>query len=269
MLRENKVKQALDQGRVVLGTMISEMRSPAVVLITAGAGFDFMFIDMEHGAYTIETVADMIKVARLAGIVPLVRVPDPHYFLLSRPLDAGAMGLMVPRVEDIATVEHIVRSVKFPPWGSRGVSTFKGHSDYTHVDTWEFTRFQNEETLVILQIERRRAIEQIEKIAAVPGVDVCLIGPNDLTLSLGAESRRDPAVVKAIERVIAACDAAGIASGIHIGDTEELGMWMRKGMRMITCSNDAAFLSSGASQAVQALRRLAAELERDQPKGMV
>ena len=111
MLRENKVKRALTQGQVVIGTMISEMRSPAIGLIMAKAGFDFMFIDMEHGAYNIETVADLIKVARLAGIAPLVRVPDPVYFLLSRPLDAGAMGLMVPRIEDIATVEHIVRSV--------------------------------------------------------------------------------------------------------------------------------------------------------------
>ena len=257
MLRENRVKRVLKQGQVVIGTMISEMRSPAIGLIMAGAGFDFMFIDMEHGAYTIETVADLIKVARLAGIVPLVRVSDPQYFLLSRPLDAGAMGLMVPRIEDLATVEHVVRSVKFPPLGSRGCSTFKGHSDYTQVNTREFTDFQNEEVLVILQIERREAIEQIEEIAAVPGVDVCLIGPNDLTLSLGAASRRDPAVVAAIERVIAACDVAGIASGIHIGDVEELGMWMRKGMRMITCSNDSAFLSSGASQVVQELRGLA------------
>jgi 2-keto-3-deoxy-L-rhamnonate aldolase RhmA len=261
MLRENGVKRALKQGRVVIGTMISEMRSPAIAQIMAGAGFDFMFIDMEHGAYTIETVADLIKVARLAGIVPLVRVPDPHYFLLSRPLDAGAMGLMVPRIEDPATVEHIVRSVKYPPLGTRGCSTFKGHSDYTRVVLREFTNFQNEEVLVILQIERREAIERIEEIAAVPGVDVCLIGPNDLTLSLGASSRHDPAVIAAIERVIAACDAAGIASGIHILDVEELGMWMRKGMRMITCSSDARFLSSGAMQAVRALRALAEDME--------
>jgi len=120
MLRENRVKRALKQGRVVVGTMICEMRSPAIALIMAGAGFDLIFIDMEHGAYAIETVADLIKVARLAGIVPLVRVPDPHYFLLSRPLDAGAMGLMVPHVEDLATAEHIVRSVRFPP-GVAGV----------------------------------------------------------------------------------------------------------------------------------------------------
>jgi 2-keto-3-deoxy-L-rhamnonate aldolase RhmA len=114
---------------------------------------------------------------------------------------------------------------------------------------------------VILQIERREAIEEIEKITAVPGVDVCLIGPNDLTLSLGAESRDDPVVVAAIDRVIAACDAAGVASGIHISDVQELGMWMRKGMRMITCSTDTEFLSRGAAQVVQGLRRLAESVE--------
>jgi len=261
MLRQNKVKRALKQGQVVIGTMISEMRSPAIAQIMAGAGFDFIFIDMEHGAYTIETVADMIKVARLAEIVPLVRVPDPNYFLLSRPLDAGAMGLMVPRIKDKATVEHIVRSIKYPPLGVRGCSTFRGHSDYTpQPNIREFTNFQNEEVMAILQIERREAIEKIEEIATVPGVDVCLIGPNDLALSLGADSRHDPIVVQAIERVIAACDAAGIASGIHIPDVEELGMWMRKGMRMITCSNDTRFLFDGATQVVQELRTLAEDL---------
>jgi len=261
MLRENRVAGALRRNEVVLGTMVQEVRSPAIAQLLARSGLDFMFIDMEHGAYNIETVADILKVARLAGIVPMVRVPDPNYFLLSRPLDAGAMGLMVPRIESRETVEQIVHSVKYPPLGTRGCSIFKGHSDYApDIDLRKFTNFQNDQVLVILQIERKEAIDRIEELAAIPGVDVCLVGPNDLTLSLGADSPRDQVVLEAIERVILACQNAGIASGIHVGNLEALKTWMRKGMRMIMYSSDLGFILAGASEAAQELRTAAQTL---------
>lgn len=125
----------------------------------------------------------------------------------------------------------------------------------------QFTNFQNQEVLAILQVERHKAIDQIEQIAALPGFDVCLTGPNDLTLTLGAASSRDPVVVGAIEWAIAACDSAGIVSRIRIGDVEELGMWMRKGMPTITCSSDSELLCSGAPQVTLQLRRLSEAVE--------
>ena len=122
MLRPNRVKQALKRGEPALGTMISEVGSAGFVWMLANTGFDFVFIDMEHGTFDLAVVADMIKVARLADIVPLVRVPDLGYHLVARVLDAGAMGVMLPRVETREQVEQFVSFMKYPPVGVRGAS---------------------------------------------------------------------------------------------------------------------------------------------------
>ena len=253
-MRENRVKHLLEEGQTAIGTMITEARSPAIAQMLAVAGFDFVFIDMEHGAFNMETVEDIVRVARLAGITPLVRVPNPEYHLLSRPLDQGAQGLMLPRVEDRATVKKVVDGMKYPPIGSRGCAITRGHSDYREERQREFCDFQNRETMVIIQIERKRAIEQIDELVSVPGVDVALMGMNDLTLSLGASSTTAPEVIAAAEKVIDACHRHGVVSGIHIANVGQLQDWMRKGMRMITCSSEIGFLYSAATAAVKELR---------------
>ncbi len=253
-MRDNKVRMALKRGETVIGTMVTEMRSPAIALLFAHAGFDFMFIDMEHGAYSIETVADIIKVARLADIVPLVRVPDGVYHLIARVLDAGAMGVMVPRVETREQVEQAVAALRYPPVGERGCSTSKGNSDYQGGPLWEFTRHANEHILAVMQIERKAAIEHIDELLSVPGVDVALIGPSDLTLSLGAPNPQDPAVQEAIQKVIEAGRRHGVATGIHLRNVEQLKVWRERGMTMLTYSTDLDLILSGARAGVQALR---------------
>jgi 2-keto-3-deoxy-L-rhamnonate aldolase RhmA len=254
-MKRNALKQALQQGKTVFGTMVQEIRSPAVAMVMATAGFDFLFIDMEHGAYDLETVADLIKVARLSGLTPLVRVPDAQYHLISRVLDAGAQGFMVPRVETRETVEQVVQWAKFPPLGSRGCSPFKGHADYRPEPMWEFTRQANEDTMVILQIERKAAIEDIEGLLAVPGVDAAILGPNDLALSLGiAEDMSNPVMIESIDKVVQACERRGIPCGMHVGDLNALKNWMSKGMRLVVYSTDLSFLLSGARSGLKVLR---------------
>ncbi len=257
---ENKVKRALQRGEVVIGTMIQESRSPAIAQILANIGFDFMFIDMEHGAYDLETVADIIRVARLAGICPLVRVPDPEYHLMARPLDAGAQGVMIPRVEAREQVERIVERVRYPPVGVRGVAASRGHTDYRRQKLRSLADWLNQETLIVIQIERRRALERVEELVSVPGVDVALVGTNDLALSLGVPEPTDQAIIAGVERVITACREAGVAPGIHLRDVEALGRWMRRGVRMIACSTDVDLLQEAASRALEHLRAVAAEV---------
>lgn len=254
-MRDNRVKQALKRGETVIGSMATEMRSPAIALLFANAGFDFFFIDMEHGAYDIATVADIIKVARLAGICPLVRVPDAEYHLMARPLDAGAQGLMIPRVETREVVERIVQCVQYPPAGVRGCSVSRGHNEYMGAPLAEFTRHANENVLVVLQIERRRAVEDIDQLLSVPGVDVALIGPNDLAVSLGTMDTQHPETEAAIQTVVEAAQRHGVAAGIHSRDVEVLRMWEERGMRMLTCSTDTDLIFRGARAAVEALRK--------------
>jgi 2-keto-3-deoxy-L-rhamnonate aldolase RhmA len=254
-MRENKVKSALKRGETVFGTMVQEMRSPGIAQILALAGFDFFFIDMEHSPYNLETVADIIRVARLSDIAPFIRVPDLEYFLLSRPLDAGAMGLMTPRVDTPDQVRKVVSFMKYPPMGERGCAVQRAHSDYLSVPTKEFIEAMNRETLVIIQIESKEAIDHIEEMVSVPGVDVALIGPNDLSISLGIPGEpSNPLEVESIEKVIAACNKYGVAAGIHTGGLDDLKSWMQKGMRFITWSGDIGMIMNASRNALQTLR---------------
>jgi len=255
MLKPNKVKQALKRGEPVIGTMLSEVTSPGFIWMLANAGFDYVFIDMEHGAFTLPIVADMIKVARLAGIVPLVRVPDLAYHAIAPVLDHGAMGLMLPRVETRAQAEQFVSFMKYPPVGVRGGTASRGHTDYTGASARELVEHMNEHTLVILQIERKRAVENIDELLSVPGVDVALIGPFDLTISLGEASGDAPAVDEAIGRVVDSGRRNNVASGIHIGDPATVLRWHARGMTMLTCNSDLGFFSAGAQSTVNALRK--------------
>ena len=158
-MKDNVLKRSLDDGKVVIGTMLQELRTPAIPLLLADVGFDFLFIDMEHGAHNMETVADLLKIIRLTGMTPLVRVPDLQYHLIARCLDAGAQGIMVPRIETREQVEEIVKYVKYPPLGVRGCSINKGHNDYKAEALIPFVQKANKENFVIVQIERKKAID--------------------------------------------------------------------------------------------------------------
>jgi 2-keto-3-deoxy-L-rhamnonate aldolase RhmA len=254
MLRPNKIKQALARGEPVIGTMVSETSATGYIWTLANLGYDFVFIDLEHGAFTLPAVADMVKVARLSGIVPIVRVPDLAYHVVGPVLDVGAMGLMLPRVETRAQVEQLVSFMKYPPLGVRGASSGRGHTDYVGTGPRELVSHMNEHTLVVLQIERRRAVEDIDSLLSVPGVDVALIGPFDLTISLGEASTTAPAVEAAIQLVVDAAKRQGVASGIDAHDPEVVLGWRRRGMTMLSSGSDLGFFSAGARQSLGVLR---------------
>jgi 2-keto-3-deoxy-L-rhamnonate aldolase RhmA len=254
-MKPNALRHLLDQGKPTYGTMIQDLRTPSIGQIMAQAGCDFLFFDMEHGPYNLETIADLVRVTRLSGITPLVRVPDAQYHLISRVLDLGAQGIMIPRVETKAQVEHIVECATFPPRGKRGCSVNKGHNDFLPQNPLQFAEQANRENLIILQIERRQAVEEIEEILSVPGVGATIIGPNDLALSLGVQSDDMLAALEGpIQRVLDACLAQDIPSGIHIGNLEWLSEWQHRGMQLLCYSNDINFLRAGAANGIRWLR---------------
>jgi len=256
-LRDNPVRAALRVGQAVTGTMVVEMRSTAVPPLLRQAGFDFMYLDTEHGVYDMATMADIVRVARLVGLPPIVRVPDAEYHLIARTLDAGAMGIMVPRVETREQVESIVAASRFPPLGSRGCSTGKGNSDFVAAPFREFADHANDNILVVLQIERSRAVDHIDELLSVPGVDAAVIGPVDLSLSLGVDDIHDSRVEKAIGRVVESAAKHRIASGIHVRDLPMIRYWREKGMTMLAYSSDLDFLTSGSNRAASDLRDIA------------
>jgi 2-keto-3-deoxy-L-rhamnonate aldolase RhmA len=254
-MKDSRIKQALKEGKVVIGTMITEFRTPEVIRMMAVAGFDFVFIDTEHSLYSLETVIDMVRVAKSLDLDVLVRVPDAEYHLIARTLDAGAQGVMVPRIESVQQVQRIVNAVKYPPFGQRGFGGRAILTDYKKMPLKEQIEQFNKNTMIVLQIERKKAIDDIESLVSINGVDAALIGPNDLSISLGIPGEfTHPTMVEAIQNVVNNCERFHIAPGIHVGDMKTLLQWKDRGMKILTYSTDAALMMSAASEATRSLK---------------
>lgn len=255
MYAANPIKQALAQGRVVIGTMIVQVRAPAVIQLFAQYGLEYVFIDMEHGPYTVESAADLIQVARLAGIAPFVRVPETQYQLYSRMLDAGAQGIMTPRVETVEQVERIMRYTRYPPVGERGFSRLAAHVNFADVDVAQYVAWANANLVNIIQIESKRAVDNLEALIAVRGVDGVIMGMDDLSLSLGVPGdTQHPLAEEALEHVVAVCQRAGMPWGLHLPDVERLERWIGRGMQLATFSSDIWMLQRALRDGVGRLR---------------
>ena len=244
-------------GECIYGTMIRQARDPGAPAIFAAAGFDFVFIDMEHGNYSMETVADLIRGAKSAGIATIIRVPHLETHFISRVLDAGAEGIMVPMTSTRQQAEQIVRYSKYTPLGQRGFGNQTGQTDYKPLKTPDFMKEANEHTLIVAQIETREAIENIEVILDVEGIDVGLIGPNDLSISMGIPDQMGSEIItKAIEEVVESAKKKGKASGIHIANIEAIKKWRAKGMTVLAYSIDIALMYSASKSSLEELKRL-------------
>ena len=238
--------------------MVSEIRSPGIGVLFARAGFDYFFVDMEHGSFSMETVSDMILAARAAGIPLIVRPPSrkAHEYL-SRPLDSGAAGLLVPQVQSVKEVKNIVRWCRYPPIGERGVALARQHTFFEAGDTVQTVAQLNEEVLIALQIEHKQAIDNLEEILSVPGIDVAFVGPSDLSVSLGKPGQaNDPVVTEAIQRVIDVCAEKGVIPGIHTGSVEKAEYWINRGMKMIGFKTDIKFILEICKDSVKKLHSL-------------
>jgi 2-keto-3-deoxy-L-rhamnonate aldolase RhmA len=243
------MKRALKAGQPQVGTMIAELRQPAVMQLLANAGFDFVIIDNEHGPFNIETIADLSRTALYVGLTPLVRIPDLAYPYIAQSLDAGAQGVMVPRITEAAQVREVVQMMKHPPLGWRGNALARGYSRFLSGSVSEVLAAVNEETLLVVQIETQQAIENLAEIVAVPGVDVALIGPSDLSISLGVPGQLDaPLMQEAIEATIAACQNQGVTPALHINNVELAVYWAKKGMQVLSSGSEAGLLVQAGQQ---------------------
>jgi 2-keto-3-deoxy-L-rhamnonate aldolase RhmA len=246
IITENRVKRALRDGKFVVGTMVVEIRQPAVMQLLKNAGFDFAIIDNEHGPFNIETIADLSRSAKQIDLTPLVRVPDLFYPYIAQSLDSGAQGVMVPRIFHAEQVREAVQMVKYPPTGRRGCALARGFTDFKGGPVSEAMAQTNEESMLIIQIETQEAVENIEEIAAVPGVDVALVGPNDLSIALGVPGQMDSSKLHAaIEKVIDTCQRNNVFPALHINNLDWGMHWVDKGMRMLSLFSEAGLMTRG------------------------
>lgn len=252
-----KLKRMLKDGGLTIGTMISELRNPNVAYMLAQCGFDFLIIDTEHGAYCPETVSDIIAAARGAGICVVVRIPEIRRETILKPLDSGATGLLVPQVNTAEQAKEIIKHAKYPPAGNRGVGLRRAHSQYRKVDATEYLKQANDNTFIAVQAETTTAIENLEEIASVPGIDSIFVGPFDLSVSLGIPAQvTHPREVEAIDRVIEVCQKHGLAPGIMIFNLSILKSWVEKGMRFVAYGSDISLLADIAAEGVKELKSI-------------
>ena len=253
-MRENVVRAKLARGEAVYGMFVTEFDSPAIPVVLADAGLDFFVLDMEHGAFTITSALHILQTARLAQITPLVRVPDGMYHVIAPALDAGAQGIVVPRVETRELAERSLSAMRYPPLGVRGVYGGKANNDYQPVKLMDYTRHANENILAMIQIESKTAVEHADELLATPGLDGVLIGPWDLASSLGLDPS-DAKVEVMVERVLEAAQRQKVACGIHLGDPAAVKRWQSRGMTFLSCMGDLEMLRNSAHALNEALRR--------------
>ncbi len=254
-MRANGPKRAVADGGISLGTMVFEFNTPGIGRIIGEAGAEFVIYDMEHTGWSIETIRMLMATTRAADTVPMVRVPATEYHLLSRPLDVGAMGLMVPMVESAEQAKLIVDSAKYPPHGRRGAAFGVAHDDYAGGDIVEKMRSANDEVVLIAQIETAAGIEHVDAIAAVPGIDVLWIGHFDLSNSLGVPGQfTHPTYTAAVERVLAACRDHGKVPGIMGGDLKMAQESLAQGFRMVAYGGDLWLYQAALRDGLAALR---------------
>jgi 2-keto-3-deoxy-L-rhamnonate aldolase RhmA len=232
---------------------VTEFDSPAIPVILADAGLDFFVLDMEHGAYSLKSALALLQTARLANITPLVRVPDGMYHVIAPALDAGAQGIVVPRVETRAVAERSIAAMRYPPLGVRGIYGGKANNDYQPTRLMEFTRHANENILALIQIESKTAVERADELLATPGLDGVLIGPWDLASSLGVDPS-DALVDAMIQRALDAAQRHNVACGIHLGDPKIVKQWQARGMTFLSCLADLEMLRNSAYALNKALR---------------
>ncbi len=239
------LRQRLREGDVVFGQMVLELFTSGIGPMLAACGMDFVIYDMEHGRCDIGLLAELVASCRGSQIVPIARVPDRHFQPLSRVLDVGVRGVMVPRVETRAQAEEIVAQLNYAPLGRRGVALGVAHDLY-RAGGPEFFAQANEATVVILLLETAKAFENLEEIVSVPGVDIAWMGHYDLTVSMGIAAQFEhPRFLEAMDALLASCRRHGVAPGFLPATPESAERWIRKGFRALSLGSDIGVFLNG------------------------
>jgi len=253
----NTARKKLMADELVLCMAVNQMRSAEAPMIAAACGFDAIFVDLEHSATSLETAAMICVAAASAGITPIARVPSQETFHAARILDAGAQGVMLPHVETVEEARAIVHKLRFPPLGVRSAYGTGPSLGYGQVSQADANVFLNENELLIVLLETPQAIEKVDAIAAVPGIDVIHIGALDVSNIMGIPAAyRDPRMRAVFEKVARACKANGKAMGVGgaRGDLDLQRDMIRLGVRYLTSGSDVSYLMMAARKEIAALR---------------
>lgn len=254
-MRPNRVKKTLREGGVAIGTSAFEFASPGLGRLAAGAGADFLFMDMEHSGWSEETIKMLIATSRVADLPTIVRVPATQYHLIARVLDVGADGVMVPMCESAEQARLLVQSAKYPPVGRRGSAFGIAHDDYPSGNAVAKIREANAETWLCALVETVTGIENVDAIAAVDGIDVVWLGHFDLSNSMGIATQfTHPDYLRAVDRLVAACRKHGKAPGHLVHNVPDGRAKLAQGFRCLSYSSDMWLFKQALADGINALR---------------
>lgn len=254
MKGHGNLKERLQRREVTIGSWITLGHS-SIAEIMAGAGFDWLTVDMEHSAITLHEAQQLIQVIDLSGCVPLVRVGANDANLIKRVMDAGAHGVIVPMINTREDAEQAVGAVKYPPQGFRGVGLARAQSygaDFEGYRKWNET-----ESIVIVQIEHIKAVENMEAILSVEGVDAFIIGPYDISASLGVPGQFEhPKMTSVLGEILDTARRLEAVAGYHVvpPDTTQVVERIRQGYRFLAYSTDFLFLGESCRGGLKAIR---------------
>jgi 2-keto-3-deoxy-L-rhamnonate aldolase RhmA len=251
------LKQRVKQGDMLLVGCIMDCRSGSAVEMYHEFGYDVVMIDREHTALNSETILEHIRLCRALGIPSMVRVADHTYHEFNRMLDQAPDGIMVPRIRTRADAEMVVNTVKYPPLGQRGLggSTCPTGKYLGWPKVNDQVSYVNEQLVVGIQIETAEALADVDNILAVPGIDMAIVGNDDLSIGMGIlDHLDDPRYLAAVEKVIAACEKHHVLPGIAGGDPTWVRYWRDRGMRVFWCAADVVSMWEATRNSIAAIR---------------
>lgn len=253
------IKKRLYKGDTVIGTFLS-LGNPVTTEMIAQAGFDWVVIDLEHGLGDEQAALHQLLSVKNSNTTAIVRVESCHKQRIHRVLDFGAGGIMCPRVDTADDAALVIKAMRYPPEGIRGVAKMIPVAAYG-LQFDDYRRATETDLLGVIQIETKSSLEHLDAIAAVDGVDVLFIGPSDLSMSLGIFGQTDhPVFLRTLESVVRAAGKAGKHTGILIGDPAETKKYIDLGIRCIACGTEAGFLMKGARATVTSMRQVTGAL---------
>ena len=252
---DNKLRRILDEGGVAFGAT-THIPAPALVEILGRAGFDFTMLDIEHGLYDLETAGELIRAAQGAQLTPIVRVLKNDRELITKALDLGAQGVVIPHVSSKGDAARAVEASKYGPAG-RGACPLVRAADYGLADWGRYQEEANRTTMVCLLIEDLAAVQDIEEILSVPGVDVVFPGPFDMSVAAGYRGNvHHPEIQKALDRVLAACKERDIPVMHTLTGGSDVEAWVNKGVRLILQSADSVVFARACRAFLESVAHL-------------
>ena len=247
-------KEKLTSKQSVIGPFMKAI-DPAFVEIAGYANFDFIILDMEHGSIDFVNLQNLIRATQSSNVIPIVRVQDDSEISIDRALDSGAIGVQIPQISNANQARKAVAAAKFAPEGNRGVCRYVKAAKYSSLDKFEYFRTANE-LFVILQLEGQEAIDNLDEILRVEGIDIIFVGPYDLSQSLGIPGEMDnPILHDKMKYIIEKAREKDIVVGTFVDDLENAFLWKGIGVQYISYSVDVGIFYEKCKDIVESFKK--------------